>query len=270
LPEGTELRKQRRLSEVLTDTFNILITHWRTLAIISVPVVIANIAFFLVILAITQDLPGAEEIAGDSTGATTDEVLEAILLIGLAALIFMPIAFVLQQLVTGGLVEYLVENDRGNPLPPAEALDRAQANLGALVGATLRAYAIVALMAITIVGIPWAIARAIRWIFLAQVIMVEGRRGEEVLARSAELVSGRWWNTLGRFIVVGLVVQIPAQFLQSAVLEAAPGIVGTALAGATGFVYVPFLIIGLSLMFFDLKAREDEHDVAGTPDEPAS
>lgn len=267
---GTELRKQRRLSEVLTDSFNILFAYWRQLAIISVPVVVANIAFSLVILAISQDLPATEEIANDTAEFTSDDAAELFLLVGAALLVALPILFVLQQLVTGASIEYLDEMDRGAEITPAEALDRAQANIGALVGAALRAAMIALLLSLTIIGIPFAIYRFIRWIFLGQVIMVEGKRGEEVLARSAELVSGRWWNTFGRLIVVGLVVQIPLQFLQAAILEAAPGVIGTILVGATGFIYIPFGIIGLSLMYFDLRARKAEHDLTRPPEEPAA
>ena len=257
---GTDLRKQRRLSEVLTDSFNVLFAHWRQLALISIPVVVANIAFSLVILAITQDVPATEEFANDTADFTAEEAAELFLLLGVALLVALPVLFVLQQLVTGAAVEYLDETDKGNQLPPAEALDRAQSKLGALVGAALRAALICLLLSVTIVGIPFAIYRFVRWIFLAQVIMVEDKRGEEVLARSAELVAGRWWNTLGRLIVVGLVVQIPLQFLQSALYEAVPGVFGTILVGATGFIYIPYGIIGLSLMYFDLRARKAEDD----------
>ena len=266
---GTELRKQRRLSEVLTDSFNILFAHWRQLAIISVPVVVANVAFSLVILAITQDLPTTEEISNETVELTTDEAVRFLLLGGVATLIALPVLFVLQQLVTGGSIEYLDETDKGRGLTPAEALDRAQDNLGPLVGAALRAALIVVALSLTIVGIPFAIYRFVRWIFIGQVVMVEGKRGQEVLARSAELVQGRWWNTAGRMIVLGLVIQRPLQFLQTALLEAAPGVAGTVLAGATGFIYIPFGIIGLSLMFFDLRSRKGEDDVTGTPAEPA-
>ena len=257
---GTDLRKQRRLSEVLSDSFNILFAHWRQLAIISVPVVVANVAFSLVVLAITDSLPANEE------DWTTDEAARFALLTGGALLVSVPMIFVLQQLVTGGAVEYLDESDKGNPIAPSEALDRAQANIGALIGATLRAAIIVILFSITIVGIPWGIYRAVRWVFLSQVIMIEGLTGEAVLARSAELVSGRWWNTLGRLLVVGLVVGIPVGLLQQALMEAAPGIVGTILSSATGFITVPFGIIGLSLMFFDLRARKGND--GGPPAQP--
>lgn len=265
---GTELRKPRSLGEVLTDSFNILFAHWRQLAIISVPVVVANIAFSLVILAITQDVPAAEEISNDTAEFTTEEAVELLVLSGIAALVALPIIFVLQQLVTGGAVLYLDETDRGRPITPADALDRAQANLGVLISTTLRAAAIVLLFCITLVGIPWGIYRAVRWIFLGQVIMIEGLKGEAVLARSAELVQGRWWNTLGRLIVVGLVISIPIGLLQQALISASPGILGTVLSSATGFITVPFGIIGLSLMFFDLRARKGEHD--STPSEPVS
>lgn len=264
---GTELRKERRLSEVLTDSINILIAHWRPLAVIALPVVVANIAFSLVILAITQDLPTTEEISNDTAELSASELGRVLLYISLLVVVAVPILFVLQQLVSGGSIEYLDETDKGNSILPAEALDRAQDNLGPLIGASLRAGVIVLLMAITLVGIPFAINRFVRWIFLAQVIMIEGLRGQAVLARSSDLVAGRWRNTFGRLIVVALIVQIPVQFLQSALMEAAPGVVGTLLVGATGFIYVPFGIIGISLMFFDLKARKDEHDRIASPPE---
>ena len=267
---GTELRKVRRLGDVLTDSFNILFAHWRQLAIIAVPVVVANIAFALVILAITQDVPTAEEISNDTAEFTTEEAVELLVRSGIALLIALPIIFVLQQLVTGGAVVYLDETDKGNTIAPSESLDRAQARLGPLVGATLRATFIVLLFFITVVGIPWGIYRAVRWVFLAQVIMIEGKRGEEILARSAELVQGRWWNTLGRLLVVALVVSIPVGLLQQAFIEAAPGVVGTVLSSATGFITVPFGIIALSLMFFDLQSRKGEHDDSGTPAQPAA
>ncbi len=263
---GTELRKERRLGEVLTDSFNILFAHWRQLAIIAVPVVVGNIALSLVILAVTQDFPTAEEISNDTADFPAGELL----LLFFVLLLSVPVLFVLQELVTGGGVVFLDEVDKANAIAPSDALDRAQEKLGALIGATLRATVIVLLLCFTIVGIPWAINRAVRWVFLAQVIMIEGLRGESVLARSAALVRGRWWNTFGRLIVVALVVEIPVGVFQQALLAAAPGVIGTILVGATGFIYVPFGIIGMSLMFFDLRARKGGDDVTSTPAEPVT
>jgi hypothetical protein len=256
---GTTLRKQRTLGEVLTDSFTILFAHWRQLAVISVPVVVANLALALVLLAITDDAPTAEGISTEGSDLTAEE-LSDLLLVLFTLLIAVPVIFVLQQLVAGGSVVYLDETDKGNLLSPADALDRAQANLGRLVGASLRAAVIVFLFCATVIGIPWGIYRLVRWVFLAQVIMIEDLRGQEVLARSASLVQGRWWNTFARLIVVVLVISLPVGLLQEAFYAAAPGVIGTILASATGFITVPFGIIGLSLMFFDLRARRGRDD----------
>lgn len=257
---GTALRKSRALGEVLSDTINILIAHWRQLAVISIPVVVANVAFSLVILAITQDLPTAEEIQNETADFSVEDAAEFVMLLSLVLLIALPVFFVLQQLVAGGAVVYLDETDKGHEPAPADALDQAQARLGILVGATLRAMVIVLLMAITIVGIPWAINRLVRWVLVAQVVMIEGKRGQEVLARSAELVAGRWWNTFGRLLIMGLVIGIPIGILQQALASAFPGVAGSILSSATGFISVPFGIIAVSLMFFDLRARKGVAD----------
>src|SRR5690606_37044918 len=107
---------------------------------------------------------------------------------------------------------------------------------------------------------PWAINRLVRWVFVAQVVMIEGKRGQEVLARSAELVAGRWWNTFGRLLIMGLVIGIPIGILQQALVSAFPGVAGSILSSATGFISVPFGIIAVSLMFFDLRARKGDAD----------
>ena len=140
---GTALRKSRALGEVLSDTINILIAHWRQLAVISIPVVVANVAFSLVILAITQDLPTAEEIQNETADFSVEDAAEFVMLLSLVLLIALPVFFVLQQLVAGGAVVYLDETDKGHGPAPADALDQAQARLGILVGATLRATVIV-------------------------------------------------------------------------------------------------------------------------------
>ena len=105
-------------------------------------------------------------------------------------------------------------------------------------------------------AVPFAIYRVVRWYFISQVIMVEGLSGQAVLVRSAELVAGRWWNTLGRIIVTFLVIQIPTGLLSSALTAAFPGVAGILLSSAIAFVTTPFGIIASTLMFFDLFVRK--------------
>ena len=72
---------------------------------------------------------------------------------------------------------------------------------------------------LTVIGIPWAIHRLIRYQFAAQAVMLEGSGGTSALRRSSDLVRGRWWHTalfvagvgvvLGGFgLVVGLLMLV--------------------------------------------------------------
>lgn len=255
---GVELRKERRLSEVLTDSFNILFAHWKHFAVIAVPLIVANVAFALVFLALAPDVAGPDGFS--STEEITDEDVTQLLLLGVAGVISLPIFIALYQLVGGAAVLYLDEAAKERDVTPGGSLDAAQGQLWALIGAAMRAFAIVLLLSITIVGIPWAINRAVRWVFLIQVIMLEGKSGEGVLAASSQLVKGRWWNTLGRLIVTGLVIGIPVQLLAQALASALPDVIGSILSASTVFITASYGIISISLMYFDLTARRRNDD----------
>lgn len=70
-----------------------------------------------------------------------------------------------------------------------------RARLPALVPTLLRAVVIVVVLGLTVVGLPWAIRQAIRYQFVVPVVVTEDLQGAAALARSTELVKGRWWRT---------------------------------------------------------------------------
>lgn len=61
----------------------------------------------------------------------------------------------------------------------------------------LTEFGMVLLLTITIVGIPFAIYRFIRWSLFAEACMLDDLSATESLRRSSELVKGRWWRTFG-------------------------------------------------------------------------
>ena len=75
-----------------------------------------------------------------------------------------------------------------------------------LGGGVVRAILIVGLLFASVVGIPWGIRQLVRYQFLGQVTMLEGKGRRAALDRSSELVRGRWWHTavVVAFINVGL------------------------------------------------------------------
>lgn len=255
---GVELRKQRNLGDIVSDAFTILFAAFKPLAMIAIPIVVFTVAAQLILYAIDDDIALAffdnaklQERVDDPNYEFDVNPLS--ILLGLIAL---PVGFILTVLTSGALVAFLNRTNEGETVASADALDAAQDKLGPLVGASLRVFFICFLLTITIIGIPFAIYRVVRWYFISQVIMVEGLSGEGVLARSAELVAGKWWNTLGRIIVMFLVIQIPTSLLSSALSAAFPGVGGIFLSSATAFVTTPFGIIASTLMFFDLFVRK--------------
>ena len=255
---GVELRKQRNLGDIVSDAFTILFAAFKPLAMIAIPIVVFTIAAQLLLYAIDDDIALAVFDSAELQERIDDpnyefDVNPLSIVLGLVAI---PVGFILTVLTSGALVAFLNRTNAGETVDSADALDDAQDKLGPLVGASLRVFIICFLFAVTLIGIPFAIYRAVRWYFISQVIMVEGITGPAVLARSASLVAGKWWNTLGRIIVMFLVIQIPTGLLSSALTAAFPGVGGILLSSGTAFVTTPFGIIASTLMYFDRDVRK--------------
>jgi hypothetical protein len=228
------LERERPLGEVIAEAFNLYLASWTRYAAVVAPAILVGIAWSLLLFAF-EDNP---------------ELSALVYLIGL------PINFIAYQLVSAAVIALLVAVAAGRDIAAGDALDTAQDRLSDVISASLRSVAIVFLFAITVIGIPFAIYRIVRWALIIQVVMVEGVAGEPSLARSAALVKGQWWRTFGRLLVSGLVVGLPLSILAQLILTAFPGVFGTILSATTGFVIFPFGIIATSLIYFDLKARE--------------
>ena len=112
-------------------------------------------------------------------------------------------------------------------------------------------------LAITIVGIPFAIYFAVRWAFFAQAIVIEGESSSgatdlERAHRARALVAD-----LGILFVVGLLASLPTGAV-SAVFSAAAPIAGSLASAVVAVIVLPFSAGAATLLFFDLQSRERE------------
>jgi hypothetical protein len=141
----------------------------------------------------------------------------------------------------------------------AQAVRATRHRLRPLAAATVTQYGVVLLLTLTVVGIPVAIWRYIRWSIFAQACMIEGRTGREALARSSALVHGTWWRTFAFTLLVdvltvlsGLIVGILLLLLSARSLnfiDIASSLVFT--------LTVPLAAIALTLYYFDLEVRAE-------------
>lgn len=134
------------------------------------------------------------------------------------------------------------------------------ARLGDIVRTVGRGAVLVVVLLASLVGIPWGVARLVRWLVAPQVVMLEGRTGRDALERSAELVRDQPGSVALRSLTAN------AAGLLIAPLLAAPLLFLTALPLSTinlvgSLIYViviPVVGATMALVYGDLRAREQE------------
>jgi hypothetical protein len=246
-----QLSRARSLGEIISDTFAFQTPNWRTFAAAVGPAVMISIIQQLVLFAL---LPGAP--AADATTEELNTYFEDSLPAIGAFLAILPVAWVFQQLATAGVVFVMQAVGERRQVSAGDALDAAQDRAKDLLLASLRSIAIILLLLVSVIGIPWAIKRVVQWSFLTQAIMVEGAGHRDALQRSADLVRGSWWLTLGRLFCLWVMVLFAGYVLGGLITAIIPDVPGIVFAGCVGFLTSPFLIIATTLIYFDYRSRK--------------
>jgi hypothetical protein len=206
------------------------------------------------------------------TSATNPSVTNTITaaVAGLFTAVFAIVASFLQS---GALTLAIADDYIGQPITVERAYAATGPRLGALLGTSLLVGILLFLMAITVVGIPFAIYFGIRWAFIAQVVMLEGLGGTNAMARSSQLVAGSWWRTLGILVLMAIMVAIVGAIVSgifTAILGA--GILSGIIQLIVQILLAPFYSAVVTLLYFDYRVRKEQlnhetlsGDMAGRP-----
>jgi len=160
-------------------------------------------------------------------------------------------------ITTAGIVVVLTELDSGRPVSARQALRTALGRVRPLAAGAFTQYAVALLLTLTIVGIPLALHRIVRWSLFVQACMLGDRGGRESLAKSSQLVRGRWWRTFGFTALVNLLAVLTGTvFGIGLLLLTAQSLNFINLASSVVYMLtVPLAAIALTLYYFDLEAR---------------
>jgi hypothetical protein len=121
---------------------------------------------------------------------------------------------------------------------------------------------IVAWLAVSIVGFVALIVPGIyvfvSWYFVVQAVVIDGDRGFAPIARSAALVRGHWWQSLGTgvafVLVAGLVPQVLLDFAFTPVARSANSYaVVVVVVAIARVILLPFVAIGSTLYYLQLR-----------------
>jgi hypothetical protein len=170
--------------------------------------------------------------------------------------LFTIIALAVVQATTAAAVTAI---DRGEPISAREAYRSTIPHLAHLAGYVVGASVVVAVLELTLFGIPVGIWLTVSWSLLAQVVQLEGEHSPRALRRSMALVGGHWWRLAIFTLVVaggGLLLGPVIGGLLLLGTSAAFNVVNI-VAGLVYAVTMPYVAIATTYMYYDLKTRSE-------------
>ena len=160
-------------------------------------------------------------------------------------------------ITTGAVAVILEEIDAGRRIMAGQAYGRVLRRLRPLLRGMLTELVMAILLTITIIGIPLAIHRFVRWSLFAQACVLDDLPAAESLHRSSELVRGHWWRTFGFTALVDVLAVLSGPLFGVGLLlltDHSLNFINLA-AALVYTVTVPYATIQLTLYYFDLEAR---------------
>jgi hypothetical protein len=155
---------------------------------------------------------------------------------------------------------HLEASEQGERITAAEAARRVWGRRRDLAGGFLRGFAIVYVLLITVVGVPWGIRQLVRYQLLPQAVMLEGLDAKRGLARSSELVTGRWWHTALLLGVLGGLVAASGLVFGLLVLVAFAGLPMWLFSALVTLIYalvVPLTSVAQAMLYGDAVAERE-------------
>jgi len=240
--ETSELRA-RNFGDILGDTFRIYGRSFLRL--------VAIVAIVEVVLAIIGGIVGGLLAIPIVTGEALpfEEFAVGPFILGMTVILAAYI--LLYPLMQGAVIHATSEQHFRRP-GIGRAYGFAWRRIGALIGASILAGLAVLGMAITIIGIPFAIYFGVRWSLVWQAALLEGFGPRGALSRSSALVKDNWWRVLGIVLVLGIMAGII-----SGILGIIP-IVGSAIGAILS---MPITIVGATLLYYDLRLKKEGYNL---------
>ncbi len=247
-PDPRPVRMSRRGGQILRASGRLYRGNWPmfvAVGVIFIPISLAAMAAQWLLFHLT---PIGAFVALDGRRGAITTVLA--LLIGNVG------ATCASVITTAAVAAALSELDAGRNIGGKEAYRAAFRHLRALAGGFIRQLGMLLLLTITVIGIPFAIHRFIRWSLFTQTCVLEERSARESLRSSSELVRGRWWRSFGFTALVDILVIVSGPVLGVALLLLTDrsldfiNVAGSVVHTLT----VPYAAIALTLYYFELVA----------------
>ena len=240
------LRARRSFGQLIRAARQLYGRHWKVL------VPIAAVA--IVIIGGTNLL--ADLLAGGSSATDVAGRSEVnVALLDLVQTLGRPVA---AAIVAAIVIVYVRDLAASRPAGFRAALGGVRHRLWRVVSAQLLATLGVILMAITVIGIPWAIWKLVGWAFVQQEVLFTDKSLRESFRGSSDLVRGRWWHAVRPIVFFSVLTAVAGPVLTFALIFTPLPLVLINLLGSLIFaLLIPYVALGKTLLYFDLQARAE-------------
>ncbi|HYS28066.1 MAG TPA: glycerophosphoryl diester phosphodiesterase membrane domain-containing protein [Candidatus Limnocylindria bacterium] len=260
------------LAELLDETFRIYRRSFGLFAGLALAVTLPGMVMNLLsgsyrswgwLTRVVQNMSNPDALPGiaQSPPPQTDPAIG--LLASLVRLILVP--------VTAGVIIYTAnEIIKGRNPTIVGALEGTLQRYWGLAGVALLG-GVLLFAGILLITIPFVIWIAVRWLVGVPALLAEDLGPVNALGRSWQLIEGRWWRTVGIFLVVVIMATVASAILGAtggAIIGLVPGL-SDDLRGAlvqvtgslTGALVLPVSYIAITLMYYDLRVRREGLDL---------
>jgi hypothetical protein len=245
-----ELRARRAFGQILRASRRLYRRHWLTL------VPIGLIAFPIVggVKALAEALANGRGV-DEATGRAGFHLAFA----DLAETLGPPIAY---TLVAAIVIVFVRELARGRRAGVRDSVRGLLKRFWRVVAAQMMVTFALLLLLLTVVGIPIAAWKYVSWLFVQQEVLFTDKSVREAFRGSSELVRGRWLHTVRVAGVLWLLSIAAGPMLGFALIFTSFPLLWINLLGSVVFaLFIPYVAVGQTLLYFDLQAREEEEPV---------
>jgi hypothetical protein len=241
--EIDDLRRRRAFGQILRAARQFYGRHWRVLLPVALAALVLIGATNLLAGLITESSPRPGE--GGLNLAWAD-ILEQLI---------RPVA---QALVAAIAVVVAREATRDKAVSFRQALLGVKARFWRVVGAQLLATLGVLLLALTVIGLPFALWKLVGWAFVQEEVIFTDKSVRESFRDSSELVRGRWFRTARVILIFYVIGVATGPILSFALIFTALPLFWINVIGSLVFaLLIPFTALGGTFLYFDLSVREE-------------
>jgi hypothetical protein len=242
----TELRAKRAFGQLVRTARQLYGRHWKVLVTIALAglVIVAGTNLLATVLA----SGGSADRAAGRSGVN-------LALADLVESIARPIALAVVAAIVIIFMRLLVES---RPAGFRACWNGMRERFWRIVGALLLATLGIGLMAITVIGIPFAVWKLVGWSFVGQEVLFTEKSLRESFRGSSELVRGRWWHAVRVVVFLAALLFVAGPVLTLGLIFTPLPFLAINLLGALIFsLLIPYVAIGQTLLYFDLQARAE-------------